>query len=91
MVIAARATAPAFRPAHVNSFYMSCSKGNNGPQLVLPVLSNGVPRIKFARRNKYWVKSGHRNGSAECPLYPQKRTLLGTSWMSALCQKWKSP
>src|SRR5262249_5296741 len=21
-----------------------------------------------------WVKSGHRNGSVECPLYPQKRT-----------------
>ena len=30
----------------------------------------------------------------QCPVYPQKRTLLNDSWMSALCQKqtylWKS-
>src|SRR6516162_4641020 len=34
-----------------------------------------------------WVKSEHRNGSAECPLYPRKRTLLSAKGMSALCQK----
>jgi len=34
-----------------------------------------------------WVKSRHRKGSAECPLYPQKRTLELSRAMSALCQK----
>jgi hypothetical protein len=29
-------------------------------------------------------------GRASCPLYPQKRTLPSTAWMSALCQKRKS-
>jgi hypothetical protein len=34
-----------------------------------------------------WVKSGHGQMSDRCPLYSQKRTLPGDSWMSALCQK----
>jgi len=34
-----------------------------------------------------WVKSGHSQRFIQCPLYPQKRTLLGMSTMSALCQK----
>jgi hypothetical protein len=34
-----------------------------------------------------WVKSRHRSASSQCPLFPQKRTLVGESWMSALCQK----
>jgi hypothetical protein len=34
-----------------------------------------------------WVKSRHFSGSLRCPLFPRKRTLLGDSWMSALCQK----
>ena len=34
-----------------------------------------------------WVISGHRKGSAECPLYPQKRTLIERVRMCALCQK----
>ena len=29
----------------------------------------------------------HFGGPLRCPLYPQKRTLRGNSWMSALCQK----
>ena len=33
-----------------------------------------------------WVKSRHRKGSAECPLYPQKRTSAECVGMSALCQ-----
>ena len=33
------------------------------------------------------VISGHCITSVRCPLYPQKRTLPGASWMSALCQK----
>jgi len=32
-------------------------------------------------------KGGHRDGSAECPLYPQKRTLVERLGMSALCHK----
>ena len=34
-----------------------------------------------------WVKSRHSNQSAQCPLYPQKRTSLNAVLMSALCQK----
>jgi hypothetical protein len=34
-----------------------------------------------------WVKSGHRVGSRSCPLYPQKRTLVQRSVMSAGRQK----
>jgi len=34
-----------------------------------------------------WVKSRHEDLNSRCPLYPQKRTLSGDSWMSALCQK----
>src|SRR5262249_18532941 len=34
-----------------------------------------------------WVNSGHRGKLEECPLYPQKRTLISTAVMSALCQK----
>src|SRR5262249_57732472 len=34
-----------------------------------------------------WVKSGHCRISARCPLYPQKRTSLSATGMSALCQK----
>ena len=34
-----------------------------------------------------WVKSGHSVRSRQCPLYPQKRTLIERFGMSALCQK----
>src|SRR5215831_11241548 len=34
-----------------------------------------------------WVKSRHRGTSDQCPLYPQKRTLIERVGMSALCQK----
>jgi cytochrome c oxidase subunit I len=34
-----------------------------------------------------WVKSGHPIRVVSCPLYPQKRTLLIASRMSAKCQK----
>jgi len=36
---------------------------------------------------KLWVKSRHNNRSAQCPLYPQKRTLVERVGMSAKCQK----
>ena len=32
------------------------------------------------------VKSRHGDRPLRCPLYPQKRTLAGVAWMSALCQ-----
>jgi len=32
-----------------------------------------------------WVKSRHRKGSAECPLYPQKRTFANTIGVSTVC------
>src|SRR6516165_2557595 len=34
-----------------------------------------------------WVKSGHRGQLKECPLYPQKQTLLSAIGMSVLCHK----
>jgi hypothetical protein len=43
--------------------------------------------IGRGHRCPLWVKSGHRIRSASCPLYPQKRTWIGTVLMSALCQK----
>ena len=33
-----------------------------------------------------WVKSGHHEMFNPCPLYPQKRTLLSSTRMSAKCQ-----
>jgi hypothetical protein len=32
-----------------------------------------------------WVKSRHDTLKSQCPLYPQKRTLLDDACMSALC------
>src|SRR5215469_9908953 len=34
-----------------------------------------------------WVKSGHRSTSAQCPLYPQKRTSLSVTGMSRFVPK----
>jgi hypothetical protein len=34
-----------------------------------------------------WVKSGHGDNAAGCPLYPQKRTLMERAEMSALGHK----
>jgi hypothetical protein len=34
-----------------------------------------------------WVKSGHDAPQIQCPLYPQKRTLVERVGMSALCHK----
>jgi hypothetical protein len=34
-----------------------------------------------------WLRSRHRSKSSQCPLYPQKRTLIERSGMSAKCQK----
>jgi hypothetical protein len=39
--------------------------------------------LDWARQCPLWVKSGHRIRSASCPLYPQKRTLLSATGMSA--------
>ena len=34
-----------------------------------------------------WVNNGDDALKSQCPLYPQKRTLLSATGMSALCQK----
>src|SRR5262249_41144456 len=34
-----------------------------------------------------WVETGHFGVPERCPFYPQKRTFIGVSGMSALCQK----
>jgi hypothetical protein len=49
-------------------------------------LSDVLRAVKRDFGSPLWVKSRHRIRSASCPLYPQKRTLAGDSWMSALCQ-----
>ena len=49
-----------------------------------------VPRVALNRAAAQCllrVKSRHRGNLKECPLYPQKRTLLERLGMSALCQK----
>jgi|307.fasta_scaffold01940_6 hypothetical protein len=46
-----------------------------------------LPLAATPRRCPLWVKSGHRNRSAECPLYLQEQTLELCRVMSALCQK----
>jgi hypothetical protein len=33
-----------------------------------------------------WVNNGHRGKLEECPLYPQKRTSVSVTGMSAKCQ-----
>src|SRR5215467_14192494 len=42
---------------------------------------------KFTRSCPLWVKSRHQRTFRQCPLYPQKRTLVERVVMSALCQK----
>src|SRR5262252_1251077 len=55
-----------------------------------PPFETGVPRnpAEVDRWNvcscPLWVKSRHQRMSAECPLYPQKRTLVERVGMSAL-------
>jgi hypothetical protein len=44
------------------------------------------PSLRLLRR-PLWVKSRHSAVSAQCPLYPQKRTSELSREMSALCQK----
>src|SRR5215468_10589699 len=41
----------------------------------------------LSRSCPLWVKSGHSLTSNQCPLYPQKRTLIEPVGTSALCQK----
>ena len=41
----------------------------------------------LSRPRPLWVRSGHWSTSAQCLLYPQKRTLELSRGMSALCQK----
>jgi hypothetical protein len=53
---------------------------------------NGVQRSNCTaailnRLCPLWVRSGHRRAFRQCPLYPQKRTLLERGGMSALSQK----
>ena len=49
--------------------------------------SQSCAAANLRRRCLLWVKSGHRGMSAQCLLYPQKRTLPTRRGMSALCQK----
>jgi hypothetical protein len=41
----------------------------------------------LSRSCPLWVKSRHWGTSEQCPLYPQKRTLVEPVGMSALCHK----
>src|SRR6516164_5156792 len=51
-------------------------------------VSGSVCTAAILRRScPLWVKSRHCIRSVPCPLYPQKRTFVGVSTMSALCQK----
>jgi hypothetical protein len=51
-----------------------------------PFLARAESFTQFAW-SPLWVISGHRSRSAQCPLYPQKRTFGSAAGMSALCQK----
>ena len=52
---------------------MNQAGANHGP--AAPRFATGEMGVRGSvRRCPLWVKSGHRNGLAECPLYPQKRT-----------------
>jgi hypothetical protein len=55
-----------------------------GPLAHLERLASG--EISRCRR-WLWVRSGHFGTSTRCLLYPQKRTSLSGTAMSALCQK----
>ena len=48
------------------------------------MFSAPAPQNRFSTAS---VKSRHCVDQSRCPLYPQKRTCRGNSWMSALCQK----
>ena len=45
-----------------------------------------VVRLEFGEW-PLWVRSRHRSKSAQCLLYPQKRTFESVAAMTALCQK----
>jgi hypothetical protein len=43
--------------------------------------------VRFVASRPRWVRGGHDGANLQCPLCPQKRTLLSADSMSALCQK----
>src|SRR5262249_28814028 len=55
--------------------------------------SNKIGRVLSdnVRQRLLWVKSGHQRAFRQCPLYPQKRTLLSATGMSALCHSRHQP
>src|SRR6516165_12472092 len=54
---------------------------------ILQLHANGKHHSDVRRRCALWVKSRDSAMSRRCPLYPQKRTLMGATGMSALCQE----
>jgi hypothetical protein len=78
-----------------SAFFMAgtiaCQRSSAGNLSALP--SHATSRLGHERhRNTFeqcplWVRSGHRGWLKECPLYPQKQTLIERVGMSALCQK----
>src|SRR6516164_8924787 len=45
------------------------------------------PAAFYSRLCRLWVRLGHSAMSAECPLYPDKRTSTDATSMSAWCQE----
>src|SRR5215471_14146106 len=62
---------------------MSCPHTREGTYLFKLAHLSGLERCPCP----LWVKSRHRKGSAECPLYPQKRTSELSRGMSAFDPK----
>jgi hypothetical protein len=57
------------------------------PKLGMPIVPAQIRTGKRTTKCPLWVKSRHRSVSAQCPLYPRKRTFDRRRGMSALCQK----
>src|SRR5215831_17866104 len=81
-------------PIMFRAFVWAATRRRLGPrrasESISQIRSRVVPHValnRAASQCPLWVKSRHRKGSVECPLYPQKRTLGLSRGMSALCQK----
>src|SRR5262249_4217032 len=77
----------ALRCVHLKSSRNPAAKRNRAARAPRCIVRSRLSSVYCERLSPLWVKSGHQGMSAECPLYPQKQTLLSGSSMSALCQK----
>jgi len=76
----------ALRCVHLKSSRNPAAKRNRAACDPRCIVRSRLSSVYCERLSSLWVISGHRNRSAECPLYPQKQTSVECCGMSAMCQ-----